>query len=264
MRFLVADNKPLILKELVSALQSIRPEAEILFFTWPDDALEAVKEQPVDVAFLDIEMGGMTGLQLAERLKKIRPDMHIVFVTGYQEYAMDDFTVHATGYLLKPIDKEALERELTSIYRKTEKQKHIRVQTFGGFEVFVDGEPVKFARTKSKELLAYLIDCRGASVTTREAYVALFEEGTDTGMGYFRNIVHGLKSALQNAGVEEILKRSFNSLAIATEEIDCDYYRFLEGDPVAINQYSNDYMPPYSWAEPRNATFGFECGKTNT
>lgn len=261
MRFLAVDDEKIMLDQLEDMLRRIRPEAEIFSFAWPDDALEAAGRERVDVAFLDIEIGGMTGLELAARLKKVQPGIHIVFVTGYREYALDAFAIHATGYLLKPISEEALERELTFIYQKNEKSSRIRVQTFGGFEIYVDGQSVKFAQTKAKELLAFLIDHRGASVTTREACVALFEDDSGTKTGYFRNILRELKSALENVGASEILKRSFNSLAIVPEKIDCDYYRFLDGDPVAVNQYQNDYMPSYSWAEPHNATLGFVSGK---
>lgn len=257
MHFLAVDDEEIMLNHLENMLRRIRPEAEIFSFTWPEDALEAAKREQIDVALLDIEMGSMTGLELAARLKQIKPDIAVIFVTGYQKYALDAFTVHADGYLLKPVSVDALKQELDFVLGKTKQRKHIRVQTFGGFEIFVDGEPVKFARTKSKELLAYLIDHRGASVTTQEAYAALFENAADTGTGYFRNIVRELKNALKSAGAEEILKRSFNSLAVAAEKIDCDYYRFLEGDPIAVNQYRGDYMPSYSWAEFHNAALAF-------
>lgn len=261
MRFLAVDDEKMMLDQLEDMLRRIRPQAEIVSFGWPDDALEAAKGKRVDVAFLDIETGGMTGLELAARLKKIQPGIHIVFVTGYREYALDAFAIHATGYLLKPVSEEALERELTFIYQKPDGGSHIRVQTFGGFEIYVDGQPVKFARTKAKELLAFLVDRRGASVTTREACVALFEDDSGSRTGYFRNILRELRNALCSAGVPEILERSFNSLAVAAEKLDCDYYRFLDGDPAAVNQYQNDYMPSYSWAEPHNATLGFVSGK---
>lgn len=260
MRFLVVDDEKIMMERLREVLQKVRPEAEILSFMWPDDALEAASRQTMDIAFLDIEMGGMTGLELAARLKKNNPDMHIIFVTGYQEYAVDAFAIHATGYLLKPVNEAALERELTFIYGKKEKENRIRVQTFGGFDVFVDGKPVKFERSKSKELLAYLIDHRGTAVTTGEAYAALFEdaENTSSKKSYFRTIVHGMKQALKKVGAEEILLISFNSFAVAPECMDCDYYRFLEGEPIAVNQYRNDYMPAYSWAEIRNAEIGYK------
>jgi len=115
---------------------------------------------------------------------------------------------------------------------------------------------------KAKELLAYLIDHRGAAVTTGEAYAALFEdmENSVAGKSYFRTIVHSMKTALKKAGAEEILVKGFNSMAVVPENMDCDYYRFLKGDPIAVNQYRNDYLPSYSWAEARNGSFEFERG----
>lgn len=259
MTFLAVDDEPLILGGVVSALHEARPEAEILSFRWPDEALEAAGKQPVDVAFLDIQMGGMSGLQLAVRLKEIRADIRIVFVTGYSQYAVDAFAMHATGYLLKPVGKEDVERELTFIYGTPEIKSRIRIRTFGGFDVYVDGQPVKFDRTKAKELLAYLVDRRGSSVTTGEVCAVLFEDAgnTPSGKSYFRTLLHELVKALKKAGAEEILRRGWNSYAVMPETFDCDFYRFLEGDPAAVNQYQNDYLPAYSWAEIRNAELGF-------
>lgn len=264
MRFLAVDDEPLMLNGLVSALRGARPEAEVLPFRWPEDALEELRSRPAEVAFLDIQMGGMTGLQLAVELKKIKPDIHIIFVTGYSQYAVEAFAMHATGYLLKPVEKEDVERELTFIYGRPKSKSRVQIQTFGGFELFVDGQPVRFERSKAKELLAYLVDRRGASVTSGEAYAALFEdaEATPARKSYFRTILHELTRALKKAGVEEILRKEWNSYAVMPEAFDCDLYRFLEGDPVAVNQYQNDYLPAYSWAEIRNGGLFFQCGET--
>lgn len=259
MRFLAVDDEPYILEELRETLERARPQAEVLAFSRPSEALEAVRATPIDTAFLDVEMGSMSGLELAAELKRIQPEAHIIFVTGHPKYAVNAFQIHATGYLLKPISLEALERELTFLYEDAPACR-MKVQTFGGFEVFVDGKPMKFGRSKAKELLAYLVDKRGATATTAEAYAALFEEAEDTvsGKSMFRNIVRDLRLSLSAAGVEDVLLRGFNSLAIVPEMLDCDYYRFLEGDPAAVNQYHGDYLPQYSWAEFRNGSLGFQ------
>ena len=165
MIFLVTDDELLQLNELVSILQQIRPDATVFSHTWPDDALETAKLYPIDVAFLDIQTGGMNGLELAVRLKKINPDIHIIFVTGYSQYAVDAFAMHATGYLLKPVTEEAVNRELTFIY--SYQHSRIEIRTFGGFDVYVDGQLIRFGRAKSKELLAYLVDRRGLSGAKR-------------------------------------------------------------------------------------------------
>lgn len=116
------------------------------------------------------------------------------------------------------------------------------------------------AEYSSKELFAYLVDRRGSSVTTGEAYAALFEDAEDTlsGKSYFRTILHEMVNTLKKAGVEEILVKGRNSYAVIPEKIDCDYYRFLQGDPAAVNAFQNDYMAAYSWAEIRNAELGFK------
>lgn len=78
----------------------------------------------------------------------------------------------------------------------------MRVQTFGGFEVFVDGSPLLFKRSKAKELLAYLVDRRGASVSNSDARTILWEDGVDSisQKSYFRTIVTELRAALKKSG----------------------------------------------------------------
>ena len=121
-----------------------------------------------------------------------------------------------------------------------------------GFDVFVDGKPLAFKRAKAKELLALLIDRRGNVLTAKEAICLLYEDDDENDhvkLNYFRTLVHDIRHTLSEAGVPEILVRSRNTLAIRADLIDCDSYRFLQGDPVAINSYRHDYMPNYSWAE---------------
>ena len=259
MRILIIDDEPLQLEGSVSMLRKVMPDAEISAYSWPYDALEEAATLDFEVAFLDIQTGGMTGLELAARLKKIKPDIHIIFVTGYSQYAVDAFAMHATGYLLKPLTEEAVRRELNFIYSEPQPKSRIEVKTFGGFDIYVDGRPVRFRRAKSKELLAYLVDHRGLSVTTGEAYAALFEDAADTlsGKSYFRTIVHEMLNALKNVVAHGIIERSRNSYAVIPDKFDCDYYRFMEGDPQAVNAYQNDYLPSYGWAEMRNAELGF-------
>ena len=153
MNFLLTDDEPLQLQELTSILRRIRPEAQVFAYTWPDDALEGAKSNSIDVAFLDIQTGGMSGLELALELKRLQPGVHIIFVTGFSQYAVDAFAMHASGYLLKPATEEAVLRELTFLYQEREASARVRVKTFGGFDVYVDGEPLRFGRAKSRSCL---------------------------------------------------------------------------------------------------------------
>ena len=274
-RMMAVDDEPAMLEEMRDLLAEVAPDATLVTFDGPQAALADVLAHGVDVAFLDIEMGAANGLHLAARIKQACPDARIVFVTGYSQYAVDAFRIHATGYLLKPVDEASLRRELDFVYADLARgghagawggeqaaavpsRRHIEVRTFGGFDVFVDGRPVRFGRAKSKELLAFLVDHRGVSVTVSRAYSALFEDACDTAShkSYFRVIVAGLRAALRDADASAMLVSGFNSLAVDPGVFDCDYYRFLAGDPVAVNEYRGDYLPDYAWAESRNAGMG--------
>ncbi len=251
MKFIVVDDEPLVLQDLEDTLKNVRPESEVFGFTSARDALSFAEKQPLDVAFLDIELGYTNGIVLAKQLKELQPELHIIFVTSYEKYAVDAFAIHATGYLLKPAEPEALQRELTFIYGKSEPEKQVVIQTFGGFDVFVGGKAIAFKRSKAKELLAYLVDRRGCGVTTKEACAILFEDAPydKAQKNYFQTIYTELKNTLTQAGIETVLKKSRNNLAVDTEAFDCDYYRFMQGDVAAINQYRGDYLISYSWAE---------------
>lgn len=253
MNYIAVDDEPFALEDLEEALKEAEPDCILHCFTSPRKALSYAQTEPLDAAFLDVEMGSMNGLVLAKQLKDIQPDLHIIFVTGFEQYALGAIRLHATGYLIKPATAVDIKRELTFIYGKApaKEEKTIRVQTFGGFAVFVNGEPVNFTRAKSRELLAYLIDRRGCAVTTPGGCAVLWEDEPydRKRMKYFQVVLHDLRLSLQKAGIEEILLRRRNSLAIDTSKIVCDSYQFLEGIPSAVNLYRPNYLPDYSWGE---------------
>ena len=100
---------------IVSAFKNYDVDAVVETFARPAALLERMKSCTFDLLFLDIEMPGLGGLALAKALKDIDPDTHIVFVTSYEQYAVDAFSVRATGYLLKPAHLEDVRRELAFI-----------------------------------------------------------------------------------------------------------------------------------------------------
>lgn len=251
MNFLLVDDEQLCLDDLRFVLEKVAPGCQCTCFVSPAEALEQARTHPFDIAFLDIKMPEINGLSLAKQLQSIQPSLHIIFVTGYEEYAVSAFAIHASGYLLKPASTRDIQRELKFLYGDKNFSHTVQAKTFGGFELLVDGKPLVFNRAKSKELLACLIDRRGAGLTTREACNLLWEDGVynTSRKNYFQTIVHDLRQTLHNANIESILIKSRNSIAIDPAAIDCDSYRFLDGDPQAIRSYRHDYLPGYSWAE---------------
>ena len=103
---IAVDDERFALENLADSIRQASPNAQIHPFRYPEDALDFAKENDLDVAFLDVEMVGMNGVELAERLKLYHPDVNIIFSTGYGHYRDAAFDLHASGYLTKPITPE--------------------------------------------------------------------------------------------------------------------------------------------------------------
>ncbi len=254
MHILVVDDEPFVMEEMKDLLEQVAPQAEIECFSSPQKALERAKESEFQVAFLDIEMGVENGIHLGKTLKVMYPQINIIFVTGYSQYATDALQMRASGYVLKPPTLENIKEEMDNLRNPAIdlRKDKLFVQCFGNFEVFSDGEPIRFERKRTKELLAYLIDRKGAMVTVGEIAGALFEndENEASNKSYCRNLLADLKKTLQKYGYEGVLVHSFqNTYGIKTDKLACDYYQFLKGDPGAIRTFTGEYMSQFSWAE---------------
>ena len=251
MKILCVDDEKIVLGFIVSICNQLPDTEETHGFSDPYDALEWVKDNPVDTALLDIDMPELNGIQLAVKLKEIEPDINIIFLTGYSEYALDAFEVHAQGYLLKPVNKERLEKEISLLNQKTVSQMpHVFARTFGDFDVCVDGTPVAFSRSKSKELLAYLVNKSGAFVSRASAFAALYEDKPyDRSMQkQFDVIIRSLKDTLEENGISEIFEMKSGKMRVCPESFECDLYCLLKGDSRAVNAYRGVYMEEYPWA----------------
>lgn len=254
MKILAADDEQLALEMLVDAIKASCPDAEIYDFMKPSELLCFAETTPCDVAFLDIQMRGMTGVELARQLKARTPRINIIFVTGFDDYTGDAMALHASGYILKPVTREKVTVELADLRHPIAPKPNVllRVKCFGNFDVYSpDGERVRFERSKAKEMLAYLIYKKGASCTIKEIAAVLFEdeEYDSKQRGYVQKIVASMIAGLKAVGAELVVKKKYNSLAIDPEKLDCDFYRFEQLDPAAVNSYEGEFMVQYSWAE---------------
>lgn len=258
MTVLAVDDEKGALKLLTDAIKEAIPEAEIYEFSAPASALEFAENNFTEVAFLDIRMFGMTGLELGKRLKSTNPKMNIIFVTGYDEFARDAIFLHASGYVTKPVTAKKIDEQMNNLLHPLDvSSKRFFAQTFGNFEFFIDGKPISFPREKSKELLALLIDREGASLTTEQIAAVLYEERNyDRKMkNMLMPIIRCLQETLASVGAEEILIRTWGHLAVDTAKFQCDAYDYNAGQLYAINQFRGEYMSNYSWAEERSANF---------
>ena len=249
------DDEKIALEGLVGAIQKAEPAAKVLGYRSAEKALSDCRQMEPDIVFADIELRDMNGMELARQMKEIKPKINIVFTTGYKEYTMKAFELHASGYVLKPVTVEKIRREMQELRHPVEeaiREQGLYVRAFGNFEVWYDGKPVKFQYNKTKELFAYLIDRNGALTPLGELEAVLWEdESPKSHVSYLKNLRVDLISVLQKLGCEDILVRSRGCMAILPEKTPCDYFEFLqkrkEGKSSAL--YCGEYMTQYSWAE---------------
>lgn len=252
MEILIVDDEQMSLNDSAETVRELYQETEIICTDSAMQALQIVFTQRIDIAMLDIEMPEMNGLDLAKRIKEVSPDTNIIFVTAYSKYAMEAFQLYVSGYLVKPLQRADVERAFEHLRHPVQNETfQLRIQCFGNFEVFYRNEPVQFPRAKSKEILAYLVELNGAAANTGELCGILWEDSVEQEKNkhYLRNLLGDLKKVMKSCEAEDCLIVKRNQFSVKPDKIDCDYYRFLRRDPVAVNQYRGEYMRQYSWAE---------------
>jgi len=244
---IAVDDEILMLGALTAAVKASPDISEVIQFSGCEEAFDFAKNHPVDIAFLDINMRGMGGLTLAKKIISVCPDCKIVFCTGYEEYAIPAFRLHASGYLMKPVSAEDVQAEIDNIKGIRQREKALSVKCFGNFEVYVKGEKLTFKRSKTKELLAFLIDRNGAGVTVAEIGVALWENDEEQrNHNYIHQLFRDLRQTLRAIGAEDVFERNNYLYSVNIQKIDCDYINYLQtGKP----EFFGEYMSQYSWAE---------------
>lgn len=270
MKVMIVDDEYMAADELYDIALSHRLVTDAVVFNNPSDALIYIAQNDdIDLAFLDIEMPVMTGLELARRINLIKTRTKIVFITGFKEYAYDAFRINAIGYVLKPYTDEMVfnEIEKANSFSGTTTKKDITVKTFGYFDVFVNGKPVFFSSAKSKELLALLVERQGGSVSTEQAIAALWpnREYDESVQSLFRKVLKSLRSALADAGISDMFIDIRNQRSVDTSKFTCDLYAFLENPRENVDTFRGEYMEGYSFARTtaaklREKYYGIKVG----
>ncbi len=254
MRFIAVDDERLQLETIIEYLTEFYPDDEVKGFTRVRDVLEHIETNTVDVAILDINMpGNINGINLGEMLRKKNKRTKILYCTGYSEYAMEAYKMHANGYLQKPIMKEDLQKELSYVMQMpvygADKKPYIH--TFGNFDIYYGNRPVAFKRNKSKEVLAYLTDREGGWVSNKELMAVMWENAESDAVvsKYIPIVIREMELDLEAAGISHIIERKRGKLRLLCDEVVCDYFDYLQGEEAAVTAFHDEYMSQYSWGE---------------
>lgn len=251
MKTILVDDNALEMELFCIECEDIKEIEIVGSFNNPLQALEFAKENDVEFALLDIDMPGMNGLELANKLRGIRADIIIMFVTGHTEHAVEALRMKVDYIIFKPYDKEDIMDAVSRAKLMHRRQKkRVCATLFGSFDVSIDGEAVKFRSSKAKELMALLISHEGENVSIYEILDKLWEdEHISIDNAVYRKAIKNLSDTLKEYNCENILVRERGQCRIEKNEIDSDYYSFLEGDEEAIIKYQGEFLNEYSWGE---------------
>ncbi len=239
-------------------------------FTDPLDALAYLRNTPVSLAFVDIEMPGMNGLALAGRMLDLQPGISVVFVTAFHEYAVEAFRLNALDYLLKPVDEIRLKEALNRVDTRTASHSPagMTVKCFGQFGVWAGQNPVAFRTAKAKELLAFIIHCNGESISRNVIIDSLWpEHDGDKALVYFNSTLYNVKKALVSGGITLPMAYKRGHYTVNLQGVNCDWVTFsattcpvrgmTDADAEGMEQvtalYAGDYLEgcDYPWSGKR-------------
>lgn len=268
MNALCIDDEPYVLQQIMHVCRDSMCFSDVHGTMKTTEALSFLEDNEVDFIFLDINMPGVSGLSFGEMIKNKYPKSALIFVTGYSEYALTAFQMHADGYLTKPISTEDIKAEVNHIDQQKKRfqiKSDIFIQTFGNFDIYVKGVPVRFERKKAKELLAYLVDKRGTGVARAELASIFWEDElyNHSKQKQLDVFVQSLKKTLKEYDILSIFEIKKGELRVNPLAFQCDFYDLLDGKTDAMHSYCDNYMNAYSWSESTKAYLSLKLIKAD-
>lgn len=244
MQTITLDDETFAVSALLRLLKKIDPEGTHAGVNYSRDFFDYLEKHPVDVAFVDVDLSDTNGITVTKELAKRYPELNVVIYTGHPRYRADAMDVFASACIVKPVVEDDLRNALAHLRKRI---RSVRIQCFGHFEVFAGDTPVKFDRRDSKEVLAYLIDKRGAEVSLDELRCVLWseEEDTENKKNYIRNLISDIRSSLARYGLYDAVLNTRGFYYVDTMKLNCDFYDHLAGKDVPAARLG-EYMEQYS------------------
>lgn len=189
-RIIAADDEPGLLLLIHSILIELDGIQLVGTANNASNTLKLVKERKPDLVLLDIELPDMNGIELAEKLQRVKPDLYIVFITAHKEYSIEAFHLYAYDYILKPIDRERVKttvRRIQQVIQASEKILASHPQTsriiinLGNERVFLNFEDIYYLEKHGRHTI---IHCVNGKFKTRETLQDLEQR---LGTGFFRS-----------------------------------------------------------------------------
>lgn len=228
MRAIIVEDEKIVGKWMKSALEKTGRVIVDSLVHNPLEALNIIEEKSPDVVFLDIEMPGCSGLEVAQKISESKSPPYVVFVTAYNEYAIEAFKVDALDYLLKPVEPEEIQRVLKKIEKKEKRvfreKKKVRIWTLGRFAIELsDEKEVKWPTAKCEELFAYML-LKAKNRVDKWELIELLWPGKDENKGQtnLRTTVYRLNQTMREHGLDWRVKSEKGDYLLCIDDFTLD------------------------------------------
>lgn len=251
MRAIIVDDEQIMLRSFMRLSKEISNLNVIAQFENPEEALLFVQENAVELAFLDIKMPGMNGIELAVKIREICPSILIVFISAYDEYIRDSNLIGGDYCIVKPYKKETIEMMMQKMQILSKSlHKEIYIQMFGRFNVLKNGVPIAL-RGKAKEILALVATRCGKEISNEEIYSVIWEgrEYSNVKMKVYYNALKRLKEILEAEGLSDLLLSTPRGQMLNTDIVECDYYAWKNHKVQEKDKFEGEFLSEYSWGE---------------
>ena len=115
MKILIADDQPMIVEDLLDELSHLCPDAMCIGTSDPHEIVPLFNEYLFDIVFMDIDLAGLSGIELAKKILEIKPRTNIIYITGYERFALESYKTVASAFLVKPVSTEMLTNALDTL-----------------------------------------------------------------------------------------------------------------------------------------------------
>ncbi|MFD0589386.1 response regulator [Paenibacillus sp. GCM10027627] len=232
MKVIIVDDEYYALRNLKNKLEKIADVEVVAMYEDPATALEEINSIQPDLAFLDIEMPEIDGINLLGMMFKKRPEMDFVFTSAHHAYVSETLETKALDFLVKPVKYEQLYVTLEKIKKirgKTGTGHNMEVRCFGDFAVFIDGKliDVNWRTKKTEELLAYLLGMNGKYVSRERIIHDLWPDlEMDKGYANLYTTQYNLKKGFDAFGIHHMVKSRLGNIWLNIEDMKVDLVEF--------------------------------------
>ncbi len=242
---LVDDERP-ALRGLEHLLKEYSEISIVGMFTNPLKAIDEMGKRKPQAVFLDINMPQLQGMDAASRILDLSPDTDIIFVTAFDQYAIEAFELHVIDYILKPVTPDRLRKTVNRLLQKKNlalvsgSVAKIQINCLGKFQLcWQDHEPIKWRTEKTRQLFAFLLHHQGREVSKDEIIDALWPEGNiEKAVHQLHNGIYYIRKTLEKHGIDRSLINISGSYCMKLGNVDMDISKFNECC-ARIKKYNN-------------------------